>query len=208
MTLKKFDVILWILLITIMRKLLVTEFVSLDGVFQAPGPDGSGFKYEGWSFPFNNNEFMKFKVDELEATDILLLGRVTYEGFADSWPQRSGDPFSDKFNSMPKYVVSKTLKNADWNNSHIISDNVIEEITKLKHEDGGDITVHGSGSLSKFLIEHNLVDEITIMVYPIILGIGRQLFTDMPKTKIKLIEAKPFQSGIVVLRYRPEEIEK
>ena len=191
-----------------MRKLLITEFMSLDGVFQAPGPDGSGFKYEGWTFQFNNDEFIKFKVDELDTTDILLLGRVTYQGFADSWPQRSGDPFSDKFNKMPKYVVSKTLKKADWNNSHIVSDNVVEEIQKLKNQDGGDITVHGSGALTRFLIENNLVDEMTVMMYPIVLGTGKQLFKDMHKTGLKLIEAKPFTSGIVVLRYKPEEKDK
>src|SRR6185312_5763405 len=103
-----------------MRKLLITEFMSLDGVFQAPGPDGSGFKYEGWTFPYHSEEFARFKSDELDKTDALLLGRVTYEGFAASWPEHKGDPFSDKFNSMPKYVVSNTLKTANWTNSHII----------------------------------------------------------------------------------------
>lgn len=103
-----------------MRKILITEFMSLDGVFEAPGPEGAGYKYEGWSFPFNDDEFSKFKFDELMATDALLLGRVIYDGFAIAWPKMRGDEFSDKFNSMPKYVVSKSLKSAGWNNSHII----------------------------------------------------------------------------------------
>src|SRR5438034_6389593 len=111
-----------------MRKIIVTEFMSLDGVFEAPGPDGSGFKYEGWTMPYGNEEFAKFKLDELHASDALLLGRITYEAFATAWPGRTDEAgFADKFNSMPKYVVSKTLEKAAWNNSHIISDNIVEE---------------------------------------------------------------------------------
>ena len=185
-----------------MTKIIVTEFMSLDGVFEAPGPDGSGFKYEGWTFPFQSDEFGPFKMDELRATDILLLGRVTYEGFAKAWPKMSGDEFSDKFNSMPKYVVSKTLKKAEWNNSQIISDNVIEEIKKMKNQDGGNITVHGSGMLARFLIENNLVDEVTILLYPLVLGTGKQLFANIHKAGLKLIETKPFHGGIVVLKYQ------
>src|SRR6266550_4441628 len=116
-----------------MKKIIVTEFMSLDGVFQAPGPDGSGFKYEGWTFPYSNDEFMKFKLDEVHDSDALLLGRITYDGFAKAWPGRTDEiGFADKFNSMPKYVVSKTLKKAEWNNSHIIKNNIVEEIKKLK----------------------------------------------------------------------------
>src|SRR5258706_12548814 len=129
-----------------MRKIIVTEFMSLDGVFEAPGPDGSGYKYEGWTFPYHSEEFGKFKFDELFASDALLLGRVTYEGFAKAWPGRTDEiGFADKFNSMPKYVVSKTLKNVEWNNSHIISTNSIEAIQKLKNQEGESITVHVSG---------------------------------------------------------------
>lgn len=190
-----------------MRKLIITEFMSLDGVFQAPGPDGSGFKYEGWTFPYHSDEFGKFKFDELQETDILLLGRVTYEGFAKAWPEQKDEVgFADKFNSMPKYVVSTTLTTADWNNSHIIKDNVVEKVQKLKNQDGGNIVVHGSGTLARFLIENNLVDEITILLYPVVLGTGKRLFDDMQKTSLKLIESKPFTSGIIVLRYKPEKI--
>jgi len=187
-----------------MRKIFITEFMSLDGVFQAPGPDGSRFKYEGWTFPFNNEEFAKFKFDELMETDALLLGRVTYDGFAKAWPERGGDEFSDKFNSMPKYVVSKTLKKADWNNSHIISDNVVEEIKKLV----GNIAVHGSGSIARFLIENGLLDELVILLYPVVLGEGKRLFDGIKKSDLKLVESKPFSSGVVALKYKPTKKEE
>lgn len=189
-----------------MRKLVITEFMSLDGVFEAPGPDGSGFKYEGWTMPYANEEFIKFKSEELKSADIQLLGRITYEGFAKAWPQRSGDEFSDKFNSMPKYVVSNTLIKAEWNNSHIIKgDNVVEEIKKLKAGEGGDIVVHGSGVLTRFLLEQGLVDELTILLYPVVLGTGKRLFADINKTDLKLIESKPFSSGVVLLGYQPKK---
>lgn len=188
-----------------MRKLVVTEFLSLDGVFQAPGPDGTGFKYEGWTFPYSNEEFMQFKTQELEESEMQLLGRVTYEGFAASWPQRSGDPFSDKFNAMPKYVVSKTLKKAEWHNSHIIKENVVAEIKKLKKENGGDITVHGSGQLARFLLDNNLVDQINILLYPVVLGTGKKLFEDAHMQKLELAEAIPYSTGVVQLIYHPKK---
>lgn len=187
-----------------MRKTVVTEFMSLDGVFESPGPEGAGFIYEGWTMSYGNEEFMKFKLDELKNSDALLLGRVTYEAFAKAWPGRTDEVgFADKFNSMPKYVVSTTLEKADWNNSHIIKDNIVEEIKKLKAENGtGDIYVHGSGTLVRFLIENNLVDEMNIMVYPVVLGTGKQLFQGINKTDFKLIETIPFKTGVVVLRYK------
>jgi dihydrofolate reductase len=188
-----------------MRNLIVTEFLSIDGVFQAPGPDGSGFKYEGWTFPYANDEFMEFKSEELKASDTLLLGRVTYDGFAKAWPQHSGDWFSDKFNAMPKYVVSKTLKKADWNNSHIISENVVEEVKKLKEGSGGDIAVHGSGELARFLMKHNLVDQFNLLVYPVILGTGKRLFADAEKKDLKFIKVTPFKTGVVLLKYQPNK---
>lgn len=187
-----------------MRKLVITEFLSLDGVFQAPGPDGSGYKYEGWTFPYSNQQFMDFKSKELEDADMLLLGRITYEGFAEAWPKHKGDAFSDKFNAMPKYVVSKTLKKAEWTNSHIISSNVVEEVKKLKAQTGGDIAVHGSGQLARFLLEHKLVDQINLLVYPIILGEGKKLFEGASKTELKLIEFETFTTAIVKLIYQPK----
>ena len=184
-----------------MRSIVVTEFISLDGVFESPGPDGSGFKYEGWTMPYVNDEFMKFKTEELMAADAQLLGRVTYEGFAKAWPERSGDAFSDKFNSMPKYVVSSTLKKAEWNNSHIIKDNVAVEIAKLKEDTGQAVLVAGSGKLVNFLLELGLVDEVRLLVYPVVLGTGKRLFTN--HLKLKLIESTPFQTGVVAFRYEP-----
>lgn len=187
-----------------MRKLVITEFLSLDGIFESPGPEGAGYKYEGWTFPYSNQQFMDFKSKELEDTDMLLLGRVTYDVFAKAWPKLKSDWFSDKFNSMPKYVVSKTLKKATWTNSHIISENIVEEIKKLKAENGGDIDVHGSGQLVRFLLEHKLVDQINLLVYPVILGEGKKLFGGLPKTELKLIESEEFSTGIIKLIYQPK----
>jgi dihydrofolate reductase len=187
-----------------MRKLVVTEFISLDGVFQAPGPDGSGYKYEGWTFPYFCDEFMPFKSKELEDADVQLLGRVTYDGFAEAWPKHKGEAFSDKFNAMPKYVVSKTLKKAEWNNSHIISKNVVEEIQKLRDGDGGDILVAGSGELVRFLLKHKLVDQLNILLYPIILGEGKKLFEGSEKVELELVESEKFSSGIQKLIYQPK----
>ncbi len=187
-----------------MKKLIVTEFMSLDGVFEAPGPDGSGFKYEGWTMPYMGEEQMRFKLNETFASDALLLGRITYEGFAKAWPGRKDEVgFADKFNPMPKYVVSETLKKVDWNNSHIISSNFVEEIQKLKDQKGGDILVAGSGQLVRFLIEHGLVDQLTILLYPVILGAGKRLFDGVKKSDLKLFESKPFKTGVVLLKYEP-----
>ncbi len=186
-----------------MRRIVVSEFVSLDGVFQAPGPDGSGYKYEGWTMNYGNEEFMKFKTEELMSADAQLLGRITYEGFATAWPGRSGDEFSDKFNSMKKYVVSKTLKKAEWNNSEIIKKDVAKEIAKLKEQKGKDIIVYGSGQLVSSLLQLNLVDEYRILLYPVVLGIGKRLFDKDSYAKLKLIEATPFKTGLVALRYEP-----
>lgn len=185
-----------------MRRIVVTEFMSLDGVFEAPGPDGSGFKYEGWTMPFGNDEFMKFKMEELRRADAQLLGRITYEGFAKAWPERSGDAFSDKFNSMKKYVVSSTLKKAEWNNSEIISKDAAQEIAKLKAKKGEDILVAGSGQLVTFLLELGLVDELRLLVFPVVLGTGKRLFKNT-HIKLKLLEATPFKTGVVAFRYEP-----
>jgi dihydrofolate reductase len=193
-----------------MRKLVVTEFVSLDGVFEAPGPDGSGFKYEGWTSAYGSDEFMKFKSEELEESEMQLLGRVTYDGFAVAWPKYKGDPFSDKFNSMPKYVVSNSLTTADWENSHIISGDtgkIIEAVKKLKEDpDGkGDIDVHGSGKLARFLLDNKLVDQLNMLVYPIILGEGLRLFEGAQKTQLELVESASWSSGITKLIYIPKK---
>jgi dihydrofolate reductase len=185
-----------------MRKIVISEFMSLDGVFEAPGPDGSGYKFEGWTMQYGNEEFMNFKMEELRHADTQLLGRITYEGFAKAWPERTGDEFSDKFNSMPKYVVSKTLEKAEWNNSHIIKGDVAKEIARLKEEEGQDILVAGSGKLVNFLLEMGLADELRLLVFPVILGTGRRLFKGT-HVMLKLLESIPFQTGVVALKYEP-----
>jgi dihydrofolate reductase len=168
-----------------MGKLVVTEFVSADGVFEDPG-GAEGFEHGGWSFQFDRSaEGDKFKADELMAADAQLLGRVTYEAFAAAWPERRGDQFGERMNSMPKYVVSSTLQSADWENSTVIGgDNVMEQVAGLKQEVDGDILVAGSGQLVRGLTEAGLVDEYHLMVFPIVLGTGRRLFdgTSAPAT--------------------------
>src|SRR5918998_1277779 len=152
-----------------MGRIVVTEFLSLDGVMEAPG--GEDFKYPGWSFEFDRGEEgNQFKLDEVFDAEALLLGRVTYEGFAAAWPEREGE-FADKFNTMQKYVVSSTLSEPlEWNNSTLLSGDPVEEVARLKQGDGGEIAVHGSRTLAQTLIRANLVDEYRIMVFPVVLG--------------------------------------
>jgi dihydrofolate reductase len=184
-----------------MGKIVVTEFVSLDGVMEAPG--GEDFKYKAWSFDFDRGEDgNQFKLDETHQSDALLLGRVTYEGFAQAWPSREGD-FADKFNSMPKYVVSSTLKDPEWNNSTVLSGDVVEEVEKLKQELDGDIYVHGSCQLAQTLIENDLVDELHLMVFPVVLGTGKRLFGETSDKKpLRLADSKTVGDGVAILVYQ------
>lgn len=179
-----------------MRKIIVTEYLTLDGVFEEPGH---------WSFDFWSDEAAKYKYDELFSSDAQLLGRVTYEGFAKAWPTMEGTgDFGERMNSMPKYVVSTTLKNAEWNNTSIISKNVVEEIKKLKEQSGQNILVAGSAKLVQTLMQHDLVDEYRFMVYPIVLGSGKRLFAEgADALQLQLVETKTFRSGVVVLMYQP-----
>jgi dihydrofolate reductase len=188
-----------------MGKVIVTEFVSLDGVIEDPG-GSEDFAHGGWSFTFDRGaEGDRFKLDETMASDALLLGRVTYEGFAAAWPSRSDEAgFADKFNSMPKYVVSSTLTDPTWSNSTVISGDLATEVAKLKeaHEE---IVVHGSAQLVRALTELDLVDEYRLMTFPIVLGSGKRLFgeADAPK-RLRLLDAKPVGGdGVVVLTYEP-----
>src|SRR5260370_37249839 len=159
-----------------MSKIVVSAFVSLDGVVEDPG-GAEKFKHGGWSFKFRDDQVAKYKLDELFASDGLLLGRVTYEGFAKAWPSRKDDVgFADKMNNLPKYVVSTTLKKLDWNNSHLIKTNVVEEVKKLKQQPAKDILVYGSGKLVNTQLQHDLVDELRLMVHPVVLVIVRHLF--------------------------------
>jgi dihydrofolate reductase len=180
-----------------MGKIVVTEFISLDGVVEAPG--GEDFKYPGWSFEFDRGEDgNKFKLDEALEAEALLIGRTTYESFAGAWPEREG-PFADKFNSMPKYVVSSTLTDPDWNNTSVITGDVVEEVTRLKEQVDGDIQVPGSIQLVQELIENDLVDEIHLMTFPVILGTGRRLFGETTDKKTwKLAESKTVGEGIPI----------
>jgi dihydrofolate reductase len=185
-----------------MSKLVVTEFVSLDGVIEDPG-GAEDFEHGGWSFQFDRGEDGdKFKLDETLASDALLLGRLTYEAFAASWPSRSGE-FADKFNSMPKFVVSTTLEEPEWSNSHVIKANVVEEVSKLKQEREGDIVIHGSAHLVQTLAPEDVIDEYRLMVFPIVLGSGKRLFgeTDRPIT-LELVDSKTVGAGVVILTYQ------
>jgi dihydrofolate reductase len=180
-----------------MARIVVTEFTSLDGVVEAPG--GEDFKYPGWSFQFDRGEDGdEFKLEETREADALLIGRRTYESFAGAWPGREG-PFADKFNSMPKYVVSSTLTDPTWNNTSVIAGDVVGEVRKLKEQMDGVIQVPGSIQLARELIEHDLVDEIHLMTFPVILGTGRRLFGETTdKTTWKLAEAKTVGEGIPI----------
>ena len=176
------------------RNVVVTEFMSLDGVVEEPA----------WTFPYWNDEIAKFKGEESAASDALLLGRVTYQGFAAAWPQ-SEDEGADYFNSVRKYVVSETLEEPlEWSNSTLIKDNVVEEITNLKHQDGKNITVHGSATLVRTLMQHGLVDRYRLLVYPVIVGKGKRLFEEGIPATLKLLESQSFSSGVVALVYEPD----
>jgi len=186
-------------------RIVVTEFVSLDGVMEDPG-GSENFAQGGWSFKISRgDEGDKFKLDEAFASEALLLGRVTYEGFAEAWPSRDGE-FADKFNNMPKYVVSSTLDEPEWNNSTVLKGDLAEEVGKLKREHDGDIVVHGSATLVQTLIEHDLVDELRLMVYPVVLGSGKRLFGDTSDGKpLRLVESKVVGDGVSILIYRPAD---
>jgi dihydrofolate reductase len=184
-----------------MGKLVVTEFVSLDGVMQAPG--GEDFKYPGWTFDFDRGEDgNQFKLDETLETDALLIGRVTYESFAGAWPSREGE-FADKFNSMPKYVVSSTLEDPEWNNTTVLKGDAVASASKLKQDIEGIVQVPGSLRLVQALTEADLVDELHLMVFPVVLGTGRRLFGETSeKSDWRLTEAKPVgPDGVLVLIY-------
>jgi dihydrofolate reductase len=185
-----------------MGRIVVTEFVSLDGVMEDPG-GSEDFKHSGWSFEIpRGDEGDKFKLDETMSAEALLLGRVTYEGFADAWPPRSGE-FADKFNNMPKYVVSSTLEDPDWNNSTVLDGDLEEAVSKLKEEHDGDVVVHGSAQLAQELLERDLVDELRLMVFPVVLGSGKRLFGETSDKKpLRLADSKTVGEGVAILVYQ------
>lgn len=185
-----------------MRKLIVSEFVSIDGVMEAPGGE-PGYPHSGWVFDFMGEEQLRYKLDETLEAESLLIGRVTYESFAGAWPQRKGE-FADKMNAMPKHVASRTLKNPEWNNTTVIGGNVVTEIAKLRQGTGGPILVGGSRMLVHTLLGEDLIDELRVMIFPVILGSGRRLFPESPrKIVLKSADTQKFASGVVVNTYLP-----
>ena len=187
-----------------MRRVIASMFVSLDGVMEDPG-GAEKFKHGGWTMAYWGDDIGKFKFDELFASDTLLLGRLTYQGFAAAWPSRKDDAgFAEKMNKLPKVVVSTTLKEVEWQNSRLIKGNIAGEVSKLKQQPGEDILIAGSSTLVRTLMQDDLIDEYRLLVYPVILGSGKRLFQDGTKTALNLMETKTFSSGVVLLRYQPD----
>ena len=186
-----------------MGKVVVSQFMTLDGVVEDPG-GSEGFARGGWAFKFDRGEAGdKFKYDELMATDALLLGRRTYEGFAEAWPSRTGG-FADKFNNMAKYVVSSTLRDPEWNNTTVLSGDLADEVSKVRESANGDVYVHGSAQLAQALLERDLVDELHLMVFPVVLGAGKRLFGDTTSKKpLRLVDSRIVGDGVAILIYRP-----
>jgi dihydrofolate reductase len=182
-------------------RIVVTEFASVDGVMEAPG--GEDFKYPGWTFDFDRGEDgNQFKLDETLQADALLIGLRTYESFAGAWPQREG-PFAEKFNAMPKFVVSSTLKDPEWNNTTVLDGgDVTAQVRKLKEEFDGELQVAGSHRLVQELIESDLVDQINLMIFPVIIGTGMKVFEEQPERRnLRLKESKVVGDGVLVVIY-------
>jgi len=188
-----------------MSRVVVTEFVTLDGVMEDPG-GGEKYPYGGWSWQFWNDEAAKYKFEELFSSGSLLLGRITYEGFAAAWPTMTDDTgFSDRMNSLPKFVASTTLKDPIWNAS-VIEGDVVEEVSRLRQQPGQDILVAGSAKLVETLVRNSLVDEYRLMLHPVVVGGGKRLFRDgLDTTLLKLVDVTRFESGVVILTYQPSE---
>jgi dihydrofolate reductase len=186
-----------------MGRIVVSEFVSLDGVVEDPG-GSENFVHGGWSFKYERGEEGdRFKLDETMGSEALLLGRVTYEGFADAWPEREGE-FADKFNSMPKYVVSSTLSDPEWTNSIVLDGELATEVARIKGAHEGNVLVHGSPSLVQGLLEADLVDELRLMVFPVVLGSGKRLFGESDDLKgLALSDSKVVGDGVAILIYEP-----
>jgi dihydrofolate reductase len=186
-----------------MGKLIVTEFVTVDGVMEAPGGEPT-HPHSGWVLDYMSPEQQEYKLNEVLEAGSHLLGRVTYESFAGAWPEREG-PFAEKMNSMPKYVVSSTLQEPlDWNNSTLIRGDLAEEVGRLKEQEGGPILVAGSATLVHFLIENDLVDELRLMVFPVMIGGGLRPFPESRQKKpFKLIDIQTFGPGVATQTYEP-----
>jgi len=190
-----------------MGRIVVTEFVSLDGVMEDPG-GAEDFEHGGWSFEFDRGEAgNKFKLDETLASDALLLGRVTYEGFAAAWPQREGE-FAEKFNQMPKYVVTSSPSELEWSNSTAVDGDLGEEVARIRERHDRDVVVHGSAQLAQELLDRDLVDELRLMVFPVVLGSGKRLFGETnDKKQLQLVDSKVVGDGVAILTYAPVRAE-
>lgn len=185
-----------------MRKIIVTEFITLDGVIEAPGGNETDHPHGGWQAKYQHPEAGKYKIDELAGVDTLLLGRKTFDVFAGYWPHQTG-AFADPINRYAKYVVSRSLQKVDWNNSHILRD-AAKDVAALKQTEGGDILVYGSGMLVRALLQHDLVDELHLQLYPVSVGGGLRIFDDHRELKkFALKHAQAFDNGVVILEYRP-----
>ncbi len=192
-----------------MRKLVVSEFVTLDGVMQAPGGEDEdtegGFTHGGWTHPYWHDDIGAHFGESLSQADAFLLGRKTWEIHGGAFETMEGDAFIDRLNAMPKYVVSTTLADASaWRNSTIIKGNVVDEVRALKEQPGKNIYVDGSSDLVHTLAKHDLVDEYSLLVYPIVLGSGKKVFPDGERVNLRLVESRPFPSGVVLMRYVPD----
>ena len=176
-----------------MRKLIVTEFLTLDGVYEEATP---------WRNRYNPDDG-QFKRDELFESDALLLGRVTYEGFAKYWPTATGD-FANRMNSLPKYVASTTLKSLEWNSAHLLEGDVVAAVQALKRQEGQNILVYGSGTFAQTLLDHGLVDELRLMIFPLVLGSGKRLFSGEDRLPLKLVSSRDLGAGVMLLTYEPE----
>jgi dihydrofolate reductase len=186
-----------------MRKIIVTEFITLDGVIEAPGGDETPHPHGGWMPKYGSPETGKYKIDELSGVDTLLLGKTTYENFAAYWPGQKGAEFADPINRMPKYVVSRSLQKVEWNNSYILRD-VAKDVAALKKSDGGDILVYGSATLVKALLHHDLIDELRLMVFPLSIGGGVRIFDDSRELKkFGLKHSRATDNGVLILEYQP-----
>ncbi len=183
-----------------MRKISVGLFISLDGVVQGPGPSDD-FEYAGWTMPYFSDDVIGVISGNMANADTLLLGRVTYQGFKSSFENQS-DPMADYLNNVPKFVASTTLASADWRNSTLIRSNVADEVAKIKQQPGRDIAISGSITLVQSLMQRGLVDEYSLLVYPVVLGTGKRLFPDGFRTDLELVESKPLSLGVVNLTYR------
>ena len=184
-----------------MGDIVVTEFITVDGVAEDPG-GSEGHPHGGWGFETVRGKGAQFKLDELRATDALLLGRRTYDGFSQAWPGQEGE-FADKFNSVPKYVVSSTLRDPSWTNTTVLQGDLAEEVAKLRQRHDGDIGVHGSLQLAQALFDRGLVDELRLMIFPVVLGSGKRLFAgDASHRPLELAESRNVGDGVVILTYR------